>query len=1657
AFNPATLSTFSRLRRRLRAGIGTAGLGSSEQVKSRDMMADSNGTSKVKRTTATTVQILGKDSIVVDYGLWQNYVPVDLLQNIATSTYVLICDTNLAKLDYVSNFRTRFESERESMGKRPEDARLLIYDRIRPGETSKSRKTKAEVEDWLLQQGCTRDTVILALGGGVIGDMVGFVAATYMRGVRSCQIPTSLLAMVDSSIGGKTAIDTPLGKNLVGAFWQPERVYIDLQFLETLDKRQVCNGMAEVVKTAAIRDLEEFERLEEGADAIMAALDKPAGPGRFEGVEETFKRIVLGSARVKAEVVSADEREGGLRNILNFGHSIGHAYEALLTPEILHGESVAVGMVKEAELARYLGILGPGAVARLTKAIASYGLPTTLQDKLLTKHTDKQCPPDEVLRRMAVDKKNSGAQKKVTLLSSIGKCYEPRASKVTDKDLMVVLCPAVMVRPGVRRDLSVQCRPPGSKSISNRILLMAALGQGQCRISNLLHSDDTQFMLSAIAKLGGASYAWEDEGKTLVVTGNGGKLQASQDEIYIGNAGTASRFLTTAVSLAKATEKATSTVLTGNKRMQERPQGPLVDALRSNGVEIDYLKQDSQSLPLRIAAAGGFEGGDIELTAKVSSQYVSSILMCAPYAKNSVTLRLVGGKVISQLYIDMTIAMMASFGVHVTKSKTEANVYHVPKQKYRNPEAYEVESDASSATYPLAVAAITGTTCTVPNIGSASLQGDARFAVDVLRPMGCEVKQTAHSTTVTGPPEGQLRALEEVDMEPMTDAFLTASVLAAVCPRPNKAGKQTTRIVGIANQRQKECNRIQAMRVELAKFGVTCRELEDGIEIDGKSAGDLSRAKEGIHCYDDHRVAMSFSVLGLVAPEGTVLDEKECVGKTWPGWWDQLQQIFGATLEGVDMSSQNHSGTNGIVTNGVNGTPRPKEVRKSIFIIGMRGAGKTTTGGWASRILGWPLIDLDTELERVEGMKIPEMLKDNDWAGFRRRELNLLKQVMREKPEGYIFATGGGIVETPEARQLLTDWQQDGMVLYVTRDINLVMDFLQIDKTRPAYVEDMMGVYLRRKPWFESCSNLHYHSQTVDESSAIAGWKSPLDDFTRFLYTMTGRSGALDTVKAKRHSFFIALTAPTVQDVLPVLDEVTVGVDAIELRVDLLVDPKAANGLPTEDFLIEQVALLRFSTTLPLIFTLRSVSQGGRWPKEKVKEALELYRVGLRMGFDYVDLELTAPEEVSTYVLSHRKMCNVIASHHDPKAQLSWANEAEAWNPVFERARSYGDIVKLIGVAKTSDDNDDLKAFKKQVKEQDSDLPFIAMNMGDIGKMSRVSNGFMTPVSHPALPAKAAPGQVSAAEIRKVLGIVGEIPAKKMFLFGTPISQSRSPALHNTLFSDTGLPHEYGLFETATAKDIEPLIRSGQFGGGSVTIPLKLDTMPLLDRIDKAASTIGAVNTIVPSEDSSGKTILTGFNTDWQGMVLALRNAGAHGSAGALKDAGMVVGGGGTARAAIYALKEMGYAPIYLVGRNKQKLGALTQSFSDDYHIQLLSTEEEAQSIPSDKQPTVAIGTIPGDSPIDPGMREILCTILGDNAAAVGGTALSGSGSRVLLEMAYKPAVTSLMQLAQNSGWKTVPGLEALVGQGVHQFRLWTGIVPLYARARAAVMGTSGK
>ncbi len=237
------------------------------------------------------------------------------------------------------------------------------------GESAKTWSTLNQVFDTLLEHGCDRKTVLFALGGGVVGDLTGFAAACFMRGVPFVQIPTTLLAQVDSSVGGKTAINHPLGKNMVGAFYQPRRVICDLDVLASLPGRELSAGLAEVIKYGPIADMAFMAWLEAHVEALMNK-DPLA-----------LEIAVARSCQIKAWVVGCDEREGGLRAILNFGHTFGHAIESALGFGVwLHGEAVGCGMVMAAELSHRLGLVDRAWVERLKRLIARAGLPVQAPD-----------------------------------------------------------------------------------------------------------------------------------------------------------------------------------------------------------------------------------------------------------------------------------------------------------------------------------------------------------------------------------------------------------------------------------------------------------------------------------------------------------------------------------------------------------------------------------------------------------------------------------------------------------------------------------------------------------------------------------------------------------------------------------------------------------------------------------------------------------------------------------------------------------------------------------------------------------------------------------------------------------------------------------------------------------------------------------------------------------------------------------------------------------------------------------------------------------------------------------------------------------------------------------------------------------------------------
>jgi 3-dehydroquinate synthase len=274
---------------------------------------------------------------------------------------------------------------------------------VPPGEPSKSLDRAADLYDDLVRLRADRHTAIVALGGGVIGDLAGFAAATYARGLPLLMVPTTLLAMVDSAVGGKVGVNHPRAKNIIGAFHQPVGVWIDTEALASLPARELRCGLAEVIKYGVILDPQFFGFLEDNAEAI-ASRDPAA-----------LRHIVAHSCRLKADVVAQDEREEtGLRAILNFGHTIGHAVEAAAgyCAHIPHGEAVAIGMVAEARLAERLGWIEPATTARLTRLIERLGLPTAIPSQLA---------PDTLIDAMGRDKKNQKGNIRFILPHGLGR------------------------------------------------------------------------------------------------------------------------------------------------------------------------------------------------------------------------------------------------------------------------------------------------------------------------------------------------------------------------------------------------------------------------------------------------------------------------------------------------------------------------------------------------------------------------------------------------------------------------------------------------------------------------------------------------------------------------------------------------------------------------------------------------------------------------------------------------------------------------------------------------------------------------------------------------------------------------------------------------------------------------------------------------------------------------------------------------------------------------------------------------------------------------------------------------------------------------------------------------------------------------------------
>lgn len=325
---------------------------------------------------------------------------------------LIVTNTTVAPL-YAERLRTALA---------PHYPQVLLVE-LADGEEHKNWQTLNQIFDALLAHGCDRKTVLFALGGGVIGDMTGFAAACYMRGVPFVQVPTTLLSQVDSSVGGKTAINHPMGKNMIGAFYQPQLVVCDLSTLDTLPQRELSAGLAEVIKYGPIADMAFMEWLESAMDALLAR-DRVA-----------LTHAVRRSCEIKAWVVGQDERESGLRAILNFGHTFGHAIEAGMGYGAwLHGEGVGAGMVMAAELSQRLGLVDAAFVARLRALVQRAGLP------LCGPVLDATDNAGRYLELMRVDKKAEAGEIRFVVIDGPGRAVVRAAPDALVREVIDFCC-----------------------------------------------------------------------------------------------------------------------------------------------------------------------------------------------------------------------------------------------------------------------------------------------------------------------------------------------------------------------------------------------------------------------------------------------------------------------------------------------------------------------------------------------------------------------------------------------------------------------------------------------------------------------------------------------------------------------------------------------------------------------------------------------------------------------------------------------------------------------------------------------------------------------------------------------------------------------------------------------------------------------------------------------------------------------------------------------------------------------------------------------------------------------------------------------------------------------------------------------------------------
>lgn len=730
------------------------------------------------------------------------------------------------------------------------------------GETNKNTTSLQLIYEAAFNAGLGRRDFMLALGGGVVGDLTGFAAATYMRGIDYIQVPTTVLAQVDSSVGGKTGIDTHYGKNLIGAFKQPYLVLADTDTLETLPFIQLASGMAEVIKYALLAGEERFSELE-GMQQVCPS-----------------EELIALCIEQKASVVASDAEEQGIRAWLNLGHSFGHAIEkASGYARYTHGEAVALGMLCALRIGEQLAFTPKSLLPRLQILLQRWSLPV---------YTD--IPLSDILPLLTADKKRLGQGLNFILLEDWGKpliywlsddllrglaeCLQGYCVGVPDRQPE-----KLRVRPGF---ISGEVYPPPSKSQAHRLLLCAALSEKDSPsnftrfISNFAEasSDDVLAttkaigsMLRALAASGPAAAA--DAGSA-AASSEPSAADADAIEIDCGESGSTVRFL---IPIAAALGLKTRFV--GHGRLPLRPLDAYREALEPHGVKLTFPDEPGHYLPLTVE--GRLRPGLFRIAGDSSSQYITGMLMAMCLLDEPSTLQLTT-RLESAPYVDLTLQTLRLFGQKVEEAWQEGQLSYCvrPDGGFKKPSgSLEIERDYSQAAFWY-LAAFVGHDIKVRGLRENSLQGD-RAIEKCLRDMAARRDSQDFGAAV------------EIDVSQFPDLFPALGVASAL------AGEgRVTRLVNASRLRIKESDRLSATADLLSRLGVPCVTGDDYLEVTGVSH---FRAAE-LDSYGDHRLAMAGAIAALSADGPCVILRAGAIAKSYPAFYRELRRL-GALAEAL--------------------------------------------------------------------------------------------------------------------------------------------------------------------------------------------------------------------------------------------------------------------------------------------------------------------------------------------------------------------------------------------------------------------------------------------------------------------------------------------------------------------------------------------------------------------------------------------------------------------------------------------------------------------------------------------------------------------------------------------------------------------------------------